>query len=813
MILTLVTAVVAALIIIYLLHRPPKKEFVYPKEISIRNFIEEASRILATRSYLLYRIGENGITLETNQGCPKPDFQPQLDGLSHEEERYLKKNGFRTMAKVAFRGERLGYLVVFPVKNPDLDRFQGFVQSYTPLLVEKIKTEEKILEASLINELNIKLGTTEDPESFYRNLVTVARRILTQGRIIPAEVRGKDLIFYLLRRKEIRIPIVDLPDEIMSQVIVGQKTVEITTIPEPFKKNLPIHHAHSGLLVPLTTGKRTLGILFYYKRGKEIEPKERTILGFISNQAMIILDKMFAMKNLNRSIQDIIALQKSAQALLVIPKFEEIIDQILKEASRIIGFQRIILSFYNPETNCLDRVGSIGFEPEEWERIRKISPPFFRINNLLKEEYRISNSYYLKHNCCEIAEVKDFLVRREKPAGYPEELPSGLWHPNDILLIPIRTGDGKFLGLISADSPLDGQVPDISRLQVFETFATLLGLSFENAEAFKKLRRLVDKLRSLYNITAPISSVGEFEKVLNRILNLTKENFGYNNISILLKDDEKDELYVKVAVGDYLVDPSQIRLKIGRDGVCGMVAQEGKPKLIQNTLNIPFFIGDRDRPRSEIAIPLRSHDRLIGVLNVEKEGANSLDEEDLTLLSILAGHISVAIENAILYEEIGRLSITDELTGVFNYRHLLDVIKYEIERSRRFQHSFSLIMLDIDNFKKFNDQYGHLFGDQILSALAKLLASSVRASDIVTRYGGDEFVIVLPETTKEQALILAERLRNIVNQHTFEKNVHLTVSMGLASYPIDSQDVFPLIDRVDHLLYISKSKGGNAVSS
>ena len=813
MIIPFMIIVILLTIAIYLFIRKPKQKIVFPEEISINNFIKTALQILDTRSYLLYRISEKKQKLERYNECQVPDFQLPVNNLSTKEEHFFKKQNWTHIEKVIFRGMRTGYLVIFLSNTSGNHEFKELVESYRPLLEDRLRIEDKVIEANLINEFNIRLGITNDPEVFYRNLVTVSKKILTRGKILPIEIGGTQLVAYLLNKKKVKIPIADLPPEIIQGVIYDQKPLELTQIPDVLRKNLPVQSAKTAFLLPLTSNQKTIGLILYYKKQGSIEPKEKTTLGFICNQATIILDKMVVLRNLNRSIKDIIALQQSAQALLVSSEFEKVIDKILTEASRIIGFQRIILSYYNPAENRLERIGSIGFSKKEWERIKKISPPYYKIKSLLNEEYRISNSYYLRHDAPERSYIEDVLVRRSNPKSSSEELPARFWHPNDILLIPIETGEGEFLGLISADTPIDGLVPDASRLQVFETFATLIGLSFENADAFNHLRGLVDKLQSLHNVTVPISSVGEFEKVLTRILNLTKENFDYHNVAILLKDDANNELFVKVAVGEYLVDPSKVQLKIGRDGVCGMVAEEGKPKLIQNTLNIPFFIGDRNHPRSEIAIPLRSHNKLIGVLNVEKDGINSLDEEDMTLLSILAGHISVAIENALLYEEIGRMSITDELTGVYNYRHLLEVIKYEIERSKRFQHSFSIMMLDIDKFKNFNDQHGHLFGDQILSALAKLLTSSVRASDIVTRYGGDEFVIVLPETIKDQALILAERVRSIVNQHTFKDNIRLTVSIGLASYPIDSQDVFPLIDRVDHMLYISKSKGGNAVSS
>jgi diguanylate cyclase (GGDEF)-like protein len=161
-------------------------------------------------------------------------------------------------------------------------------------------------------------------------------------------------------------------------------------------------------------------------------------------------------------------------------------------------------------------------------------------------------------------------------------------------------------------------------------------------------------------------------------------------------------------------------------------------------------------------------------------------------------------------------SFTDGLTHLFNYRFFKEFIQKEIYRSQRYQHPVSLVLLDIDFFKRLNDRHGHVGGDQILVEMARIAQANCRVTDLVCRYGGEEFAILLPETPKDQAVLYCERLRSMIEGHPFHVRqipeiTHITVSVGMANYPDDSQDPADLIRRADQAMYMAKQGGRNRV--
>ncbi len=189
---------------------------------------------------------------------------------------------------------------------------------------------------------------------------------------------------------------------------------------------------------------------------------------------------------------------------------------------------------------------------------------------------------------------------------------------------------------------------------------------------------------------------------------------------------------------------------------------------------------------------------------------------ELKLFSLLTNFMAVALSNAKIYTHLERVSLTDPLTGLFNRRYFENYLHKELARAERFNRPFSLVMMDIDNFKNFNDQLGHPAGDSLLKSIADIMAETARTSDIITRYGGEEFCIILPEITPDGAKIFSERLRHIIHAHPFEnRNVQpegrITISMGTASYPKNAQRVEDLIKKADTALYHAKRKGKNRV--
>jgi diguanylate cyclase (GGDEF)-like protein len=211
---------------------------------------------------------------------------------------------------------------------------------------------------------------------------------------------------------------------------------------------------------------------------------------------------------------------------------------------------------------------------------------------------------------------------------------------------------------------------------------------------------------------------------------------------------------------------------------------------------------------------MRLRGEVIGMISAQSYSPGAYTSEDQYLLEMLAVYAAIAIDNARLFTHIQLLATTDPLTEISNRRHLFDLGRQEFIRARRFKHDLSVIMMDIDNFKLVNDRFGHAAGDRVLSQLAKLIRSEVREVDIVGRYGGEEFTLILPETTLGVASDVAERLRQTIN-HTFysaeQTTPQITVSIGVAALDADTPDFEALVNQSDIALYKAKESGRNRV--
>ena len=219
-----------------------------------------------------------------------------------------------------------------------------------------------------------------------------------------------------------------------------------------------------------------------------------------------------------------------------------------------------------------------------------------------------------------------------------------------------------------------------------------------------------------------------------------------------------------------------------------------------------------------MCVCMKAEDRTLGVLHVWSERPGAFREEDQQLALAFADQVGLAIQRALLFEEINRLAITDPLTGVFNVRRLESVLTDEINRGRRYKRPVSFLMVDVDNLKSYNDSLGHQQGDIVLSQVASIIDSTTREVDKVFRYGGDEFCVILPETDTDEATVVAEKVRRAVADFHFagEEKISegsLTISVGVASFPKDSEEEGALILKADVALYAAKQKGRNTVSA
>jgi diguanylate cyclase (GGDEF)-like protein len=292
--------------------------------------------------------------------------------------------------------------------------------------------------------------------------------------------------------------------------------------------------------------------------------------------------------------------------------------------------------------------------------------------------------------------------------------------------------------------------------------------------------------------------------------------------SLYLYNEESNSLYIEKSHKKIPRNQQKEYLSLG-EGIAGWVAQEGVPVIIPDIAADKRFSSNTNEEKfvgknSIICVPLISKGKTLGALEViNKNREQPFTKEDLKIIMKLVDHASLAIERASLYQKMAELVITDDLTKLFNSRYLNRTIENEISRCDRYHASVSLIFLDIDFFKAVNDRYGHVVGSKVLVEMGQILIKGLRSVDIVSRYGGDEFVIVLPQTPPFVATQIAERLRKNINKHTFLKsdglNLKLTASFGVASYPESAQSKDELLRLADEAMYKVKNRTRDGVYS
>jgi diguanylate cyclase (GGDEF)-like protein len=332
-------------------------------------------------------------------------------------------------------------------------------------------------------------------------------------------------------------------------------------------------------------------------------------------------------------------------------------------------------------------------------------------------------------------------------------------------------------------------------------------------------RATAKRLNILTDIVKTANSILEPRKVIETIMAKVQQLIPSEAWSMLMVDEGRQELTFELALGEKGKDVSSFRVKIG-EGIAGWVAQTGKPTIVNDVSKDPRFAAKFDsetqfKTRSILCAPLISRGRIIGVVEIINRTGGRFTQGDLEILLTLVEPCAIAIENAMLFQRAEQLTITDDLTKLFNSRYLNLYIGREIKRCKRHGIPLSVIFLDLDGFKGINDQYGHLAGSRTLTEVGTILAVAVRESDILARYGGDEFVVVLPETPPSGALVIAERIRKAIEGHRFLSEqglaARISASFGIASYPDHALTPEGLIQKADQAMYRVKERDKNGI--
>lgn len=351
-----------------------------------------------------------------------------------------------------------------------------------------------------------------------------------------------------------------------------------------------------------------------------------------------------------------------------------------------------------------------------------------------------------------------------------------------------------------------------SRDEIGDLSATFEMMRINLARMQENLKDRIEELATLYDVGKAIGSTLNMNELLHLVLDMVMKLVKADRGSIMLFDEESQELRIAVSKNLPPGVPEKTRVKIG-ENVSGYVLETGKPLLIPDSEKSPSFLKLKETEVHSgcmLAVPLITKDKKLGVLNIAKSIPYSLGERDLEFFKALTNQASIAIENAKLYE----MAIKDELTKLYIRRYFDQRLKEELRRAKRYKGPLTLMLLDIDHFKSFNDRYGHRSGDEVLCFLARVMEECVRNVDIVSRHGGEEFAILCPEQSTKDAHLPAERIRKKVESSLLTlagHEVRCTVSIGLASFPGDGKTPEDLMEHADQALYHAKHSGRNLV--
>jgi len=317
-----------------------------------------------------------------------------------------------------------------------------------------------------------------------------------------------------------------------------------------------------------------------------------------------------------------------------------------------------------------------------------------------------------------------------------------------------------------------------------------------------------DALARIYGLGQRVAAATTVEQVVASALDFLVDQFDYQLTSIFLLDRD-DRLYAAGVRGPYGAAGVEFgwKLPTGK-GIVSWAARNKRAALVSDVHSDPRYYEALASARSELAVPLLFGDRLVGVLNIESSEMGFFDEEDRQLVEVIASHLATAISNLASQTTLREQAVRDPLTGLFNRHYFNSIIAPELSRSDRYAHAFSVMMLDVDGFRAVNNRFGHLRGDEVLQQVAVFLNENVRTSDRVIRYGGDEFLVFMPETEEDAANLVAERLHDrilLVPRRTGIGDLDIGLSIGIYTRrPGDTRSLESLLAEVDRRMYGDK---------
>src|SRR5438445_690626 len=521
---------------------------------------------------------------------------------------------------------------------------------------------------------------------------------------------------------------------------------------------------------------------------RRFTPAELRLLLALGHQIGMAVENSYLIQQSARRSEELHILNAIGRALSSTLESDALFEKIYAEMRRLFDVSNFYIAFHDPARE------EIRFELEvtDGTRLPKRSRPAG--NHLTEYLIRTQQALLIRENFAEEA---------SKLGANP------LRQVGCFCGVPLMQR-GRAIGVMAVHS-LQERLFDEGHLEFMRVLSSEAGIALENARLFREEQTKSRQLTLLNNISRNAITTLNSDEMLANIAAELEEFLTYDHIGIALLDYSNKEVVIQAEAGRRRGALGQ-RIPLG-EGLVGQVARRGKLIAVRD-LAAPDAVGGPVLPGSASAIaqPMVYADQLHGVLYVETSEPFDFSEEE-SLLRTLADLISSALHNALTFQKAQEQAITDGLTGVKTHRFFMEALSAEWKRSTRAGRSFALVLMDLDRFKFVNDFFGHLEGDLVLQRVGHILEQNCRRSDVVSRYGGDEFVILMPETTIEQAQQLASKLRSWICSDPLLREKNITGSFGIASFPMHGSTPQELIQVADSSMYLSKHQGGNTVST
>lgn len=545
------------------------------------------------------------------------------------------------------------------------------------------------------------------------------------------------------------------------------------------KRTVGNDHSEAKIFVPLHNGSRAIGALSVQSTRRHAYTQEDLqTLAIIAAQAAVAIENA--------------KLYEQSQALLHVARLISSTLELSTVLDAILGGMRNVIPYHVAAVLLPDRlgehleiVGSSGHLAEE--RRRTIKVPYGA---------GVTGAVYGTGEPVVVQSIESF-------PGYL----AGSTETRSEMAVPLKRGD-VVIGVLDVERT-EPNAFSASDLTILTLFASQAAIAIENARLFAAQERRVTELQTIQGIVHKLTPLHDIQSIVGVIDTELAGLIDYHACHVFLLDAEANVL--QPVIGGV----NQLELQIG-EGITGWIAHHGRSQIVPSTLHddrILHIPGIAQHEQSILGVPLLCEGHVRGVITLSQDGADQFDDNALRLLEIIAAQAALAFERVWLYEELRLEATTDALTKLHNRRFLLDRLREEQSRASRYDKQLAAIMLDIDKFKTVNDNYGHDAGDAVLVHIADILRNSLRAEDVVSRYGGEEFCVLLPDTTRDGALQAAERLRARAAGHPQPSGADIprvTVSIGI-SFHRSGEIGSGLLTRADHAQYKAKHHGGNAV--